>query len=249
MRKQRKINNFYVFYRISDNGTPNSIKLDYATKINCLKNALSVFKNAKITIYIDNVIESTDKQIHELCDSMDNVIIKYLNCGGNSKSFRIMYNDILKLDDNDFVYLLEDDYFHLNGSFEILYEFAERNYTDYVTLYDHPDKYEEGCVEINPLCRNFGEKTTVFRTPNHHWKITNSTTMTFAAFANVLKRDKDVFWEHTTENIPKDFRLFLKLGENGILLSSPIPSFSTHCNKGYTAPFIDWSRINDLTNK
>ena len=121
-------------------------------------------------------------------------------------------------------------------------EFAERNYTDYVTLYDHPDKYAEGCVEINPYCKFFGEKTILFRTQNHHWKITNSTTMTFGTFVDTLKRDKEVFWKYTTENIPKDFLLFIELGKEDKLLSSPVPSLSTHCNKGYTAPFIDWEK-------
>jgi len=249
MRTQRKINTFRVLYRISDNGNTNKAKLKNATKICCLKNALDVFKGAKITIYIDNVIEKTDRLIHKLCDNNNDVNIKYLNCGGNSKSFRSMYEDILKLDDNDFVYLLEDDYIHLNGSLDVLKEFAERNYTDYVTLYDHPDKYEEGCENVNPYCKNFGENTIVFRTQNHHWKITNSTTMTFGAFVNVLKRDKSTFWEYTTENIPKDFRLFLKLGEKEILLSSPIPSMSTHCEIKNLAPFIDWEKIINANNK
>ena len=240
MRQQRKINNFYVFYRISDNGTSNSVKLNYATKINCLRNALNIFKNTKFIVYIDNVIEETDKQIHKLCSNYDNASIKYLNCGGNSKSFRIVYEDALKLNDDDFIYLLEDDYLHLNGSFDMLKEFAERNYTDYVTLYDHPDKYEELGVGVNPYCKNFGEKTVLFMTPNHHWKITNSTTMSFGAFVNILKRDKEIFWKYTEENIPKDFPLFIELRENNKLLSSPVPSLSTHCNKGSIAPFVDW---------
>ena len=240
MRKQRKVKDFYVFYRISDNGTSNSVKLDFATKINCLKNALNVFNSAKFFIYIDNVIENTKKEIHKLSKKFDNVTIIDLNCGGNSKSFRVVYEKALTLDDDDFVYLLEDDYIHLDGSMDLLKEFAERNYTDYVTLYDHPDKYEECGVGVNPYCKEFGEKTILFMTQSHHWKITNSTTMTFGSFVDVLKRDKEVFWKYTTENIPKDFGLFIELMNNKKFLSSPVPSLSTHCNKGSIAPFVDW---------
>ena len=246
MRKQRKINDFYVFYRISDSGTPNKVKLDYATKINCLKNAISVFKDAKIIVFIDNVIEDTDKKIHQLCDGLDNVKVEYLNCGGNSKSFRVVYDKALDLNDDDFVYLLEDDYLHLDNSFEIMYDFAERNYTDYVTLYDHPDKYEECKIGVNPYCKNMGEVTTLFMTQKRHWKITNSTTMTFGAFVDILRRDKECFWKYTNENIPKDFPLFLELKEGGKFLSSPIPSLSTHCNKGSIAPFVDWKKCINL---
>lgn len=248
MRQQRKINNFYVLYRISDNGNKNKNKLECATKINCLKNALEVFKQAKIIVYIDNVIESTDKEIHKLCDNLNNVSIKYLECRNNSKSFRAAYEDALLFENDDFVYFLEDDYLHLKNSFNVLKYAAEFNYTDYITLYDHPDKYDYGCVDINPYCKNFGEQTTVFRTSNHHWKITNSTTMTFGAFVDVLKRDKDVFWENTSTDIPKDFKIFLELRKNGILVSSPIPSLSTHCEKKYLATFINWANIPKMNN-
>lgn len=243
MRNQREINNFYVFYRISDNGNTNKDKLDCATKINCLKNALEVFKKARIRVYIDNVIEITDKAIHELCDNLDNVDIKYLECKSNPRSFRAVYEDALTLNNNDFVYFLEDDYLHLSDSFEVLKEAAEMNYTDYITLYDHPDKYDYGCVNINPYCRNFGEQTVIFRTENHHWKVTNSTTMTFGAFVDVLRRDKEVFWKNTSTNISKDFEIFLELRQNGFLLSSPIPSLSTHCEKKFLAPFINWESV------
>lgn len=243
MRSQRKINTFHVFYRISDSGNKNKTKLECATKINCLKNALEAFKMAKITVYIDNVIESTDKAIHELCDGLENVGIKYLDCKNNSKSFRVAYGDALKLENDDFVYFLEDDYLHLNNSLDVLKEAAEFNYSDYITLYDHPDKYDYGCCDINPYCRNYGgEKTVVFRTKTHHWKFTNSTTMTFGAFADVLKQDKDVFWKYTENNIPQDFNLFNELLQNNRLLSSPIPSLSTHCEIKYLAPFTNWKK-------
>lgn len=240
MRKQRKINNFYVFYRISDNGYKNKIKLECATKINCLKNALKVFRGAKIVVFVDSVIESTDKAIHDLCDNLDNVEVKYIQCKSNPKSFRYVYEEALKLDDNDFVYFLEDDYLHLDASFGVMKEAAEKNYTDYITLYDHPDKYEDGCSVTNPFCRKMGERTVVFKTPSHHWKLTNSTTMTFGAFVDVLKRDKEIFWKHTDGETSDDFKIFMELLKNGSLLSSPIPSLSTHCENKYLAPFIDW---------
>lgn len=242
MRVQRKINDFYVFYRISDNGYKNKVKLECATKINCLRNALEVFKGVKMVIFVDSLIEDTDKEIHNLCDNLDNVEIRYIQCRSNPKSFRCAYEEALKLNDDDFVYFLEDDYLHLDNSEELIREFAERNYTDYVTLYDHPDKYEEGCVEVNPFCKELGEKTVVFRTSNHHWKLTNSTTMTFGAFADILKRDKDVFWKHTDGDSSNDFKIFIELLKSGKLLSSPIPSLSTHCEKKYLAPFINWEK-------
>ena len=242
MRDKRIINKFYVFYRISDNGNRNKKKLDCATKINCLKNAINTFNKANIVVFIDGVIQETDEAIHKLCDGLENIKLKYIHCGSNPKSLRALYTEALTLNDNDFVYFLEDDYLHLKDSQSVLIEFAEENYTDYVTLYDHPDKYEEGCVNVNPYCKNFGERTFLFRTANHHWKITNSTTDTFASFVDVLKRDKEILWKHTSENIGHDFERWVELYKNGKFLSSPIPSLSTHCEVLFLAPLINWDK-------
>lgn len=239
MRTQRTIKDFYVLYRISDAG---NIKNKIADKIQCLKNALNVFNESIFIIFADNVNERTNSLMIEAIKDHENSTIKYINCKSNPKSLRTLYEFAISLDDNDYVYFLEDDYLHLKNSFELIKEFAERNYTDYATLYDHPDKYEEGCDFINPYCKNFGEHTYVFRTQHHHWKITNSTTDTFAAFADVLKRDKDLMWKYTDGRNDQDFGRFIELYNNGIFLSSPIPSLSTHCEVGFIAPFVDWEK-------
>lgn len=247
MRDKRKINNIYIHYRISDNGFKNKIKPSYITKYNCLKNALNVFVGDSVffKVYIDSVIEDTDKLIHSLCDNRKNTEIIYLNIKNNGYSFRKVYEDACLLNDDDLVYFLEDDYLHINGSLEGLIDAAEWNYTDYITLYDHPDKYDNNPTAINPFCRDFGEMTRVFKTNTHHWKLTNSTTMTFAAFVDVLKRDKEIFWEHTKTGYPYDFDIFMELISQDKALSSPIPSYSTHGEIAFLAPFIDWKKISD----
>ena len=63
-------------------------------------------------------------------------------------------------------------------------------YADYVTLYDHPDKYIKGA---NPEIVDIGEQTILFKTNGSHWKYTNSTTGTFACKQKTLKEDYDVW--------------------------------------------------------
>ena len=41
----------------------------------------------------------------------------------------------------EWVYLVEDDYLHLPESKARLVQAAEAGIADYLTLYDHPDKY------------------------------------------------------------------------------------------------------------
>lgn len=244
MRSKRKVKNIYVFYRISDNGFKNKIKPEYITKKNCLKNALSVFKgdNVFFKIYIDNVIEETDKMIHSLCDERGNTDIIYINCKSGGFSFRKVFEAACELNDDDLIYFLEDDYLHLSESLTVLKDAAEWNYTDYITLYDHPDKYDNNETGVNPYSKDFGEITKVFKTNGHHWKITNSTTMTFAAFVDVLKRDKEIFWKWTETGYPFDFEIFVELINQGKFLSSPIQSLSTHGETKFLAPFVEWEK-------
>lgn len=245
MREKRNINNIYIYYRISDNGFKNKVKPSYITKYNCLKNALDIFKgeNVYFKVYIDSVIPPTEEMIHNLCDNRKNTEIINIDTHSNGFSFRVVYEDACKLSDNDLVYFLEDDYLHLENALECLKNAAWLNYTDYITLYDHPDKYDNFTHTLNPLCKDMGENTKVFKTDNHHWKITNSTTMTFSSFADVLRRDKDVFWKHTETGYPCDFDIFTTLLNEGKYLSSPIPSLSTHGETKFLAPFIDWNNV------
>lgn len=245
MRNQRIINKLYVFYRISD-GSHKIPKC--ASKLESLNNAVKVFKDVDFIVFSDGISGDVANEVKKICENYENVIFKQINTKGNSASFRYIYEEAEKLQNNDFVYFLEEDYLHLSDSCFLLKEFAEKNYTDYVTLYDHPDKYEEYSLigEVNPYCKEYGEKTILFRTSHHHWKITNSTTMTFGAFVDTLKRDKSVFWKYTQDNIPLDFPLFLELGKEGKMLSSPIPSLSTHCDYNVLAPIIDWKNRKEI---
>jgi GT2 family glycosyltransferase len=113
---------------------------------------------------------------------------------------------------------------------------------DYVSLYDHPDKYL--IAGPNPLVKDGGEATKVILTPSTHWKYTNSTTMTFAARVKTLKQDYEIIKQHCEPDIPLDFQMFIALLKRGRQLITPIPGQSTHCDH-FPSPFF-LSRIPDL---
>ncbi|MBB6111221.1 hypothetical protein SAMN05421821_11131 [Mucilaginibacter lappiensis] len=254
----------YNLYRISDAGREKE-KITGATKINCLKNFISVFGTEGLFVFADNCSEGTIKQIKEL--GIEPVLINL----GNAGSFRHIVDFALaKFNDNDQVYLVEDDYWHLPASKQALLEGLE--IADYVTLYDHSDKYVSFSKKGgNPYVTNNSEKSRVFLSHTCHWKISNSTSMTFATRLSVLKADKEVMWRFTQQNIPEDFGMFLILTRqspfplykakvfrhlfklslkylfNATLkkrvLITALPGLSTHIENAYLSPHTDWEII------
>ena len=93
--------------------------------------------------------------------------------------------------------------------------------------------------------REGGESTRVLLTRSTHWKLTNSTTMTFATRVKTLAADKPVWWWHTRRAHPEDFRIFRHLTRRRFTgprrrLVSPIRGYSTHAEVAWLTPLVDW---------
>lgn len=239
IRSIREVNKIIIYYRICDHGYPKE-KPNYITKENCLRNAVNEFPPTKVEWHIigDNI-----------CDTTYNMILQYLpesaihrvSVGHGAGTFRMAYEAAIKNKDNDLIYFLEDDYLHVPGSLECLKSIAYENFEDYITLYDSPDKY--GYKNINPFVIHGAEVTKLYLTDNHHWKVTNSTTMTMAAFVDVLKRDKATWWRWTETKHPYDFQIFndLRIFSKANIIC-PVPSLSTHGETAFLAKLIDWEK-------
>ena len=215
----------HIFYRISDKGYAKE-KPDYINNENCLKNALSAFpcKFVSWKIIADDISCATNSLINDLGLSGSCVPVRIGNGAG---TFRIALQHACDLPAEDIVYMLENDYIHQPESLAALRE-AFTLPVDYVTLYDHPDKYMLPDQGGNLLCLNGGEETTVFKRSRCWWRLTNSTTMTFAARAQTFRQDADLMRDFISEAHPNDFQMFLALRKVGRKLASPIPSMSTH---------------------
>lgn len=240
VRPCRTVEKIKLYYRICDKGRPKN-KPEYITKEKCIANAINAFPIDKVEwkVIADNISEETYLMLLKYIPSSQ---IERVSIGSGAGTFRLAYEDAIKGKDNDFVYFLEDDYLHLDESLAVLINAAKSNFADYYTLYDHPDKY--GYDSENPFVKSGGEDSCVFWCGNHHWKYTNSTTMTFAAFVDSLKRDKNIFWCWTDKYLPMDFNIFSDLSfSKKAKLISPIPSMSTHGENDYLAKGIDWSKL------
>lgn len=233
-----------VLYRISDNGY-NKPKLENATKKRCLINFLVQWPVEEVTVYADKCAPRTMEFLQGY-EEMSQLKLIEINEGSSAQSFRRVVEEALKLPDDEIVYFVEDDYFHLNNSRRALLEGIER--ADYVTLYDHPDKYVPAKLGGNPFIGDDGaDDTRIILTDISHWRMTNSTTCTFATRVGTLREDlpiwKEFCFSTPEQTHPHDFQCFLALGAKGRSLISSIPGFSTHCEPTWLAPLIDWTQV------
>ena len=224
-----------VIYRISDAGYKKE-KPNYINNEKCLYNAALTFQQAQWIVIADNVSADTDDMIQKYVKKH---LIKHVNVGHGAGTFNLALDEALTYDDNEIVYFIENDYLHKPISFRVLNEGFELG-ASFVSLYDHPDKYLDPEKGGNPYCKGGAEDTRVYLTNSCHWKITNSTTMTFAAKVSTLKRTEKILRKHTSGRHPDDFKMFLELRANNELLITPLPGYSTHGETAWLTPLTNW---------
>lgn len=224
-----------LIYRISDTGY-NKVKPDFITNEICLKNFVDVFLPNDFTIIADNISKDTKKMILKY---VPEECIQNVKVGHGAGTFNLALDLALTYNDDEIVYFIENDYLHTSDAKKILEEGFDIG-ASFVSLYDHPDKYLAPDRGGNPYCDGGAEDTRVYLTNNSHWKITNSTTMTFAAKVKTLKENEKILRDFTNETHPHDFQMFLKLRENNKLLITPIPGRSTHGETAWLSPLIKW---------
>jgi len=223
----------------------NKNKPNYITKKKCLLNFIKVFSNDFLYIIADNVSDNTYKWLCTIVTDESRII--RTDIGNGAGSFNVALEIALRLDDDNRIYFIEDDYLHDIDSAKLLNEGLD--IADYVTLYDHPDKYVNAGETVNncvgnPYIQDNSEITRVYLTKSSHWKITNSTTMTFATSVKTLKRDQEVIKKYTSGEFPHDFHMFQELIKNNRRkLISCIPGRSTHGETAYLTQLVNWESV------
>lgn len=202
-----------LYYRISDQSYEKQ-KLIGATKEVCLMN----FCKAFAPVIFGDVSEQPgdidfEPPIKIICDNCSRKTIKMVadtglpytvTAEGNAGSlWKTLNLAMTECEDSEFVYFCEDDYLHLGSAPNLLKEGAKRS--DYVTLYDHPDKYTRHY--------NGGEISKVIKTASSHWRYTASTCMTFGVKIGTLREDAEIWKKHTPETHPHDHKIFTELHE------------------------------------
>ena len=140
-----------------------------------------------------------------------------------------------QINDRDYIYILENDYLHKPDWVCALNELIQSGiHFDYISLYDHPDKYPNSKA-FHAMHR--GIWSEIYVTKNKHWRTAPSTCGSFIAQRKTLKEDFE-----NLKSGQMDHLLFDQLvGKEKRILLTPMPSLSTHCMVNYLAPTIDWS--------
>ena len=234
-----------ILYRVSSNSYKKP-RLTEATKEFCLENFLKnvVTKRDQMILIGDNV----DASLKSFLKAKTSENIRFIDqqFGSNGASFRFQLKLASSLDDDEVVLLQEDDYlykaptwpYHSTISYSELFSEALQ-YADYVSVYDHPDKYIAPSLGGNKLISENGiESTGLFCTSHSHWKYTNSTTCTFASKARTIRKDLKIWHHFCSGDHPYDFQAFTALGLKGRQLATSIPGRATHAELNQISPFF-----------
>lgn len=127
-------------------------------------------------------------------------------------------------DTQDTVVFLEDDYAVSPRWGSLVEEGLE--ISDYVSLYDHPDKYSNPYTNIPCL---------LFKSSQRHWRTTPSTTNSYAMKKQTLIRDFHTHVRFSTGvSVSRDHEKFLELWNLGKKLVTCIPAAWSHEERGMT---------------
>jgi hypothetical protein len=208
-------------------------------------NKIKVFENFKKTLN-SNLVNYTIIY-DEYYGSIENTFlaqeknVEIINCGSECDSF-LKTLDIIhsrNFEDDQIVYLLEDDYLHRSGWCDIMLEGFTIN-PSYITLYDFEEFNNQDI-----LCK-------IFSTDRCHWRSIPASTNTFACRYKTLLEDLKIHEKYSSSHaikekegfyFSKDYDKFWELQKHNRYVISPIPGWSTHCDANYLSPIIDWEKI------
>ncbi|MDD2540698.1 MAG: hypothetical protein PHH28_06595 [Desulfuromonadaceae bacterium] len=231
--------NLYIIYRhvyISDDvgRFPPKFRPDGFDYNKCFINLIETIENSKlrdrvnIIVFYNGTIDdlNKDKFMNVLNTTQIHIEVRLLEASSALQAVLVMMREVknLSIMPNDILYLLENDYLHhekwLEETFEI---FDSKIKFDYISLYDHPDRYKYPSNYSNSV---------LYVTSNRHWTTAPSTCGTFLLKYEVFIRDYKYFYTYKN-----DIKVFTGLTKRlKRVLLTPIPGLSTHSMSEHLDP-------------
>lgn len=242
----QKIHIFYRHVHIKNEGRsrdPDKRRPPWFSHERCFQNFMHTLDQAasKDRLTLTIVYDGTQEDFHSdfiypycTVPRQMPVSVKIVNAGEEVKSW-LMALAVVKdthMEGDDLIYFVENDYLHLEGWVEKVLELAASGMPcDYISLYDHKDKYD-GAMYADLSAK-------LFVTANHHWRTTPSTCGTFMVKRKTLVEDLDVW----AGQIGEYYKFTHLCTAKGRVVVTPVPGLATHCMTGYLSPTIDWSAV------
>ena len=233
----------YVFVRhcILSENSKHKPRPDWFTKERAFRNLINLIdENVHVTVLLDTATIEDPSSYFTYKYNSPNIETICMKGGSDAHSFINLLNHICSqtnIPDNAIIYLLEDDYVHQVGWAKILREGFALYIADYITLYDHSDKYNQ---TVYPNLT-----TKLYTTKSCHWRSTPSTTNTYALLFKTLKKQKDIHLKFSSikDGYTYDHDKFMHLMVQGYTLISSIPGYSTHVEEKHLSPTVDWETV------
>lgn len=230
----------YIYQRHC-NFSSNSIhknRPDWFSREKCFVNLLkTISKHDDVKLIV--MFDGEPTKDHFINNYKSKLNLVKLKGGDDARSFLNVINYVVEQDHkpDDIIYFLEDDYLHVRNWVNILKEGFEQISADYITLYDHYDKY------FLPMYNELMSK--ILATTNTHWRTTPSTTNTYACKYSTLIKHLDIHKEYCDldRGFTRDHDKFTRLWQEGSNLISSIPGYSTHVESEFLSPVVNWSEV------
>jgi len=139
------------------------------------------------------------------------------------------------------VFFCEDDYLYRPDAFEKSYLFIKDHPSDFVTLYDHPDRYIESNIKSEYQFINNIYQNEIIWEQDHHWRTCISTCLTFVATGQSLSLNSHLFVD--AQNPLTDHQMWCDMWSNNkSKLYSALPGLASH-RRGLKLNDWDWESI------
>lgn len=246
---KKKIHIIYrhVYYVENLERFPSKSRPDGFSHKKCFENLLDTieknisFENIDITIYYNGTFEQlkNDQSIAKAFQTNIKIYIKFVNANSALEAYLIMLRSVKDQEfyENDILYFLENDYLHhQDWILEVLNLYKSGINFDYLSLYDHPDRYRYPERYKN---------SCLYVTNSRHWISAPSTCTSFITTYENFLRDFNFFYTYKHDHL-----IFLSLTRriNSRRLLTPVPGLSLHCMRDYLDPISkleDYFLINE----
>jgi hypothetical protein len=220
-----------VIYRMcgipSSNPSPWDQEDKFKLNKTCLRSFVGAFNDVKPKVHF--ICDHTEPEIY--ADMITDVCpfnrkVEFTNLGIND-TMLYAYELASRLD--DYVILQECDYLYRPKIGSLYLQAMET--LGIVSPYDHLNFY---------IDRNIHSATcNVELIDDYHFRTTERNTMTWGCHSSIIKKNLGVLNKYGY----LDDVVWQELRERDRFLWTPLPSFATHCVKGYLSPGVNWEKL------